>query len=200
MGAVYLARHTGDFSHSVAIKMIRRGMDSDLVVRRFRHERQMLASLNHPHIARLFDGGTTAEGLPYFVMEYIDGAPIDRYADDRRLNVADRMRLCLAVFDAVQHAHDRQIIHRDLKPGQRAGDRRRPDQAARFRHREVAGLRHRRRFDDDLAGAADDAGVRQPRADSRRHDHARHRRLRARPVDVRTADRASAVSVRPAHA
>jgi serine/threonine-protein kinase len=117
MGAVYLAHHTGDFSHSVAIKMIRRGMDSDVVVRRFRHERQMLASLNHPHIARLFDGGTTAEGLPYFVMEYIAGAPIDRYADDRRMNVADRMRLCLDVFDAVQHAHDRQIIHRDLKPG-----------------------------------------------------------------------------------
>jgi serine/threonine protein kinase/tetratricopeptide (TPR) repeat protein/TolB-like protein len=117
MGAVYLAHHTGDFSHSVAIKMIRRGMDSELVVRRFRHERQMLASLNHPHIARLFDGGTTSAGLPYFVMEYIDGAPIDRYADSRRLNVADRMRLCLAVFDAVQHAHDRQIIHRDLKPG-----------------------------------------------------------------------------------
>ena len=117
MGAVYLARHTGDFSHSVAIKMIRRGMDSDLVVRRFRHERQMLASLNHPHIARLFDGGTTAEGLPYFVMGYVGGTPIDRYADDRRLNVSDRMRLCLDVFDAVQHAHDRQIIHRDLKPG-----------------------------------------------------------------------------------
>ena len=117
MGAVYLGHHTGDFSHSVAIKMIRRGMDSELVVRRFRHERQMLASLNHPHIARLFDGGTTAEGLPYFVMEYIAGAPIDRYADERRLNVGDRMRLCLAVFDAVQHAHDRQIIHRDLKPG-----------------------------------------------------------------------------------
>ena len=76
----------------------------------------MLASLNHPHIARLFDGGTTAEGLPYFVMEYVAGAPIDRYADDRRLNVSDRMRLCLDVFDAVQHAHDRQIIHRDLKP------------------------------------------------------------------------------------
>ncbi len=117
MGAVYLARHTGDFSHSVAIKMIRRGMDSDLVVRRFRHERQMLASLNHPHIARLFDGGTTAEGLPYFVMEYVAGEPIDRYADDRRLNVSDRMRLCLDVFDAVEHAHDHQIIHRDLKPG-----------------------------------------------------------------------------------
>ena len=116
MGAVYLARHTGDFAHSVAIKMIRRGMDTDLVVRRFRHERQILAALNHPNIARLFDGGTTDAGLPYFVMEYVDGTPIDRYADDRRLNVSDRLRLCLEVFDAVQHAHDRQIIHRDLKP------------------------------------------------------------------------------------
>jgi serine/threonine protein kinase/tetratricopeptide (TPR) repeat protein/TolB-like protein len=117
MGAVYLARHTGDFAHSVAIKTIRRGMDSELVVRRFHHERQMLATLDHPHIARLFDGGTTREGLPYFVMEYVAGVPIDRYADERRLNVAERMKLCLAVFDAVQHAHDRQIIHRDLKPG-----------------------------------------------------------------------------------
>ncbi len=86
MGAVYLARRTDEFEHSVAIKMIRRGMDSDLVVRRFRHERQILASLNHPHIARLFDGGTTPEGLPYFVMEYVAGTPIDRYADDHRLN------------------------------------------------------------------------------------------------------------------
>src|ERR1051325_8304194 len=79
MGAVYLARRTDDFEHSVAIKMIRRGMDSELVVRRFRHERQILASLNHPHIARLFDGGTAPEGLPYFVMEYVAGTPIDRY-------------------------------------------------------------------------------------------------------------------------
>ena len=117
MGAVYLAHHTGDFAHSVAIKMIRRGMDSELVIKRFRHERQMLAALDHPHIARLFDGGTTADGLPYFVMEYVTGAPIDHYADQHRLNVADRMRLCLDVFAAVQHAHDRHIVHRDLKPG-----------------------------------------------------------------------------------
>jgi eukaryotic-like serine/threonine-protein kinase len=117
MGAVYLGHHTGDFAHSVAIKMIRRGMDSELVVKRFRNERQMLAALDHPNIARLFDGGTTADGLPYFVMEYVTGAPIDQYADQQRLSIADRMRLCLDVFAAVQHAHDRQIVHRDLKPG-----------------------------------------------------------------------------------
>ncbi len=117
MGAVYLAHHTGGFAHSVAIKMIRRGMDSELVIKRFRHERQMLAALDHPNIARLFDGGTTADGLPYFVMEYVTGAPIDQFADDNRLTIAERMRLCLDVFAAVQHAHDRQIVHRDLKPG-----------------------------------------------------------------------------------
>jgi len=118
MGAVYLARRVDhEFEHSVALKMIRRGMDSELVIRRFRHERQILASLNHPHIARLFDGGTTPEGLPYFVMEYVDGTPIDRYADAHRLSTPDRLRLCLGVFDAVQHAHEQHIVHRDLKPG-----------------------------------------------------------------------------------
>jgi serine/threonine protein kinase/tetratricopeptide (TPR) repeat protein/TolB-like protein len=116
MGAVYLARRTDDFEHSVAIKMIRRGMDSELVVRRFRHERQILASLNHPHIARLFDGGSAPEGLPYFVMEYVAGTPIDRYADDHRLTTSERLRLILPVLDAVQHAHDHRIVHRDLKP------------------------------------------------------------------------------------
>ena len=116
MGAVYLGRRTGDFEHSAAIKMIRRGMDSDLVVRRFRHERQILASLNHPHIARLLDGGTTPAGLPYFVMEYVAGTPIDRHADAHRLTTAERLRLCLPVLDAVGHAHDHHIVHRDLKP------------------------------------------------------------------------------------
>jgi serine/threonine protein kinase/tetratricopeptide (TPR) repeat protein/TolB-like protein len=117
MGTVYLAsRADHEFEQRVAIKMIRRGMDSDLVVRRFRHERQILASLDHPHIARLFDGGTTPDGLPYFVMEYVDGVPIDRYADEHRLTTPDRLRLCLAVLDAVQHAHEHHVIHRDLKP------------------------------------------------------------------------------------
>lgn len=118
MGAVYLGRRVdNEFEHRVALKMIRRGMDTDMVVRRFRHERQILASLSHPHIARLFDGGTTPEGLPYFVMEYVDGTPIDAYADAHQLGIADRLRLCLGVFDAVQHAHDQNIVHRDLKPG-----------------------------------------------------------------------------------
>ena len=117
MGAVYLARRADEaFQRRVAIKMIRRGMDSDVVIRRFHHERQILASLDHPHIARLFDGGTTPQGLPYFVMEYVEGTPIDRYADAQRLNTKQRVELCLKVLDAVQHAHDHHIVHRDLKP------------------------------------------------------------------------------------
>lgn len=117
MGTVYLGRRSDrEFEHSVAIKMIRPGMDSELVVRRFRHERQILASLDHPNIARLLDGGTTPEGLPYFIMEYVDGQPLDRDADARRLSTLERLRLCLTVCDAVAHAHARQIVHRDLKP------------------------------------------------------------------------------------
>ncbi|HEV3062801.1 MAG TPA: tetratricopeptide repeat protein [Vicinamibacterales bacterium] len=117
MGSVYLARRIDlEFDRQVAIKMIRRGMDSELVIRRFRHERQILASLDHPHIASLFDGGTTPDGLPYFVMEYVAGIPIDRYADEHRLTIAARLQLCLGVLDAVQHAHDRHVVHRDLKP------------------------------------------------------------------------------------
>jgi len=118
MGTVYLARRADrEYERLVAIKMIRGGMDSALVVRRFRHERQILATLDHPHIAALFDGGTTPDGLPYFVMEYVAGTPIDRYADEHRLNTAERIRLCLGVIDAVQHAHDHHVVHRDLKPG-----------------------------------------------------------------------------------
>jgi serine/threonine protein kinase/tetratricopeptide (TPR) repeat protein len=117
MGAVYLARRIDQaFERHVAIKMIRRGMDSDLVIRRFRHERQILASLEHPNIAALFDGGTTQDGLPYFVMEHVSGTRIDRYADERRLSTIDRIKLCLPILDAVQHAHDRHVVHRDIKP------------------------------------------------------------------------------------
>ena len=118
MGSVYLARRIDlEFERQVAVKMIRRGMDSDLLVRRFRHERQILASLDHPHIARLFDGGTSDDGLPYFVMEFVEGLPIDRFADAHRLTTPDRLRLFLRVVDAVQHAHDHHVVHRDLKPG-----------------------------------------------------------------------------------
>lgn len=117
MGAVYLAeRADGEFRQKVAVKLIKRGMDTDLVLRRFRHERQILADLNHPNIARLLDGGTTSEGLPYFVMEYIDGQSILKYCDERKLSIKERLRLFLQICSAVKFAHQKTIIHRDIKP------------------------------------------------------------------------------------
>src|SRR5215475_5655305 len=118
MGAVYLAaRADKEYRQRAAIKLVKRGMDTDFVIRRFRNERQILAALNHPNIARLLDGGTTTDGLPYFVMEYIDGLPIHRYCDTRRLNVVERLRLFRLVCAAVAYAHEQQVIHRDIKPG-----------------------------------------------------------------------------------
>jgi eukaryotic-like serine/threonine-protein kinase len=117
MGAVYLAeRDDGAFAQRVAIKLIKRGMDTDQVLARFRSERQILASLDHPNIARLLDGGTTDGGLPYFAMEYIDGQPIDAFAAARHLGVEDRLRLFLQVCDAVSYAHGQGVVHRDIKP------------------------------------------------------------------------------------
>jgi len=118
MGAVYLAvRADNQFRQRAAIKLVKRGMDTDFVIRRFRNERQILAALNHPNIARLLDGGATDDGLPYFVMEYIEGMPIHRYCDTRRLTVAERLKLFRQVCAAAHYAHENQVIHRDIKPG-----------------------------------------------------------------------------------
>ncbi len=118
MGAVYLASRADNvFFKRVAIKLIKRGMDTDFIVRRFRNERQILANLDHPNIAHLFDGGSTEDGLPYFVMEYIEGEPINRYCDKRKLSISDRLKLFQQVCSAVQYAHLNQIVHRDIKPG-----------------------------------------------------------------------------------
>jgi serine/threonine protein kinase/Flp pilus assembly protein TadD len=117
MGAVYLAeRADSEFRRQVAIKLIKRGMDTDFILRRFRNERQILASLDHPYIARLLDGGTTEEGLPYFVMEYIEGLPLYRFSDERKLTIPQRLRLFRQVCDAVHYAHKHLVIHRDIKP------------------------------------------------------------------------------------
>src|SRR5690349_11167691 len=117
MGAVYLAERADEvFRQQVAIKLIKRGMDTDLVLSRFRAERQILASLDHPNIARLLDGGTTEDGLPYFAMEYIEGQPIDAFADEHRLSIAERLGLFLQVCAAVSYAHQHLIVHRDIKP------------------------------------------------------------------------------------
>jgi eukaryotic-like serine/threonine-protein kinase len=112
MGTVLLAvRSEGEFAQRVAIKLVRGG---EALVQRFRQERQILAALEHPNIARLFDGGTTADGLPYLVMEYVEGTPIDEYA--AALSVPEKLRLFLQLCDAVQYAHRSLIIHRDIKP------------------------------------------------------------------------------------
>ncbi len=117
MGAVYRGeRLAGDFEHEVAIKIIRPGVLSDQLVERFRHERQILARLNHPHIARLFDGGDSPDGGPYFVMEFVDGQPITDWAEARNLNSNQCLDLFLDVCSAVRHAHQNLIIHRDITP------------------------------------------------------------------------------------
>ena len=118
MGAVYLAvRADNVFQKRVAIKIVKRGMDTDFILRRFRRERQILATLNHPNVAALLDGGSTSDGLPYFVMEYVEGQPINRFCDERKLSVNERLKLVQQVCAAVAYAHQKQIIHRDLKPG-----------------------------------------------------------------------------------
>jgi WD40 repeat protein/serine/threonine protein kinase len=117
MGAVYKAVRDDDaYKTEVAIKLIKRGMDTDYILRRFRNERQILANLNHPNIARLLDGGTTEDGLPYFVMEYIDGQPIDEYCDEKKLTISERLTMFRTVCAALQYAHQNLVIHRDLKP------------------------------------------------------------------------------------
>lgn len=117
MSRVYLAeRDDEQFHRRVAIKLIDRGPDALEIVRRFRTERQILANFEHPHIARLFDGGETADRRPYFVLEHIDGVAIDLYCRHQRLSLHERLELFLAVASAVSYAHQNLIVHRDLKP------------------------------------------------------------------------------------
>ncbi|MCC7131954.1 MAG: serine/threonine protein kinase [Gemmatimonadales bacterium] len=117
MGDVFLAtRVVEDIEQRVALKLIRRGMDTDEVLGRFRLERRILASLHHPNIASLLDAAATDDGRPYFVMEFVEGLPLTEYCDLHRLGVAERLGLFLTICDAVQHAHQNLVVHRDLKP------------------------------------------------------------------------------------
>jgi serine/threonine protein kinase len=116
MGTVYLAEQREPIRRSVALKVIKLGMDTGQVLARFANERQALAMMDHPNIARIFDAGATPKGRPYFVMEYIEGVPITQYCDRNRFAIGQRLELFLAVCRAVQHAHQKGVIHRDLKP------------------------------------------------------------------------------------
>src|SRR5262245_15305909 len=117
-GTVFLAvRDDQVFHKQAAVKLVKRGMETAQVLKHFRRERQILARLDHPYIARLLDGGSTEDGAPYFVMEYVDGTPITEYCARQGLHVADRLRLFLGVWSAVQLAHQNLVVHRDLKPG-----------------------------------------------------------------------------------
>ena len=116
MGAVYLAERVDDFSREVALKLMRPGLNSSEALARFRVERQILASLQHPNIARLLDGGMTDKGLPYLVMELVDGTPITTFCDANRYPISERLRIFRTVCAAVQFAHRNLVVHRDLKP------------------------------------------------------------------------------------
>jgi tetratricopeptide (TPR) repeat protein len=123
MGNVYRAERLDPYRQDVAVKVIRPGLVSAEVLRRFRNERQVLAALNHPHIARLLDGGTTDDGLPFLVMEYVDGERLDHHCARLGLTTRDRLRLFGQVCAAVQYAHQHTVVHRDLKPGNILVDR-----------------------------------------------------------------------------
>src|SRR5215831_1257629 len=116
MGQVWLAEQTEPIRRQVALKLIRAGMYDSATVQRFKSERQSLAIMHHPTIAKVFDAGTTSAGQPYLVMEYVDGAPITAYCDSRKMAIRDRLQLFLRVCEGVQHAHQKAVIHRDLKP------------------------------------------------------------------------------------
>jgi len=116
MGTVWMAQQTEPVKRLVAVKLIKPGMDSKQVIARFEAERQALALMDHPNIARVLDGGTTGAGRPYFVMDLVKGVPITRYCDQHRLTPRQRLDLFIPVCQAIQHAHQKGIIHRDLKP------------------------------------------------------------------------------------
>ena len=116
MGVVYMAEQEKPIRRRVALKIIRPGMDSDQVIARFEAERQALALMDHPHIAKVFDAGTTDTGRHYFVMELVNGIPITEYCDQNQLTLASAWSCSSAVCQAVQHAHQKGIIHRDIKP------------------------------------------------------------------------------------
>src|SRR5918999_5072116 len=116
MGSVYKAEQRAPIRRTVALKLVKLGMDTREVIARFESERQALALMNHPNVAKVLDAGATETGRPYFVMEHVQGEPITTFADRQKLTLRQRLDLFTQACDAVQHAHQKAIIHRDLKP------------------------------------------------------------------------------------
>jgi non-specific serine/threonine protein kinase/serine/threonine-protein kinase len=116
MGEVWLAEQKEAVRRRVALKLVKAGMNTREVIGRFESERQALALMDHPAIAKVFDAGSTAQGAPYFVMEYVAGVPITAYCDNHRLSTRERLELFVHVCEGVQHAHQKAVIHRDVKP------------------------------------------------------------------------------------
>ena len=196
MGAVYRAVRADDqYEKQVAIKVVRRSFDPELVVR-FRAERQILAGLDHPGIARLLDGGTTADGLPYLVMDYVEGEPLTNFAEAEGSPVRERLQLFREVCAAVHYAHQKLVVHRDLKPSNilvtSEGSPRLLDFGiAKLLSPEPSELRTHRH-----PAAADDPGVREPRAGARPRHHHRHRRVLPGRAALRAPHRPEALPLR----
>ena len=187
MGVVYMAEQQKPVRRRVALKIIKPGMDSRQVIARFEAERQALAMMDHPNIARVLDAGCTDSGRPYFVMELVQGIPITQYCDDKQLTPDERLELFVQVCQAVQHAHQKGIIHRDLKPSNvLVADLRRQagPQDHRLRRRQGAAPAVDR--EDDVHAVRRDrrhAGIHEPRAgrDGRAgHRHAQRHLLAGR--------------------
>src|SRR5205814_2005099 len=117
MGTVYKAEQRDPILRTVAVKVIKLGMDTKEVIARFDSERQALARMDHPNIARVIDAGATQAGRPYFVMDYVPGVPITKFCDENKLSIRDRLEVFSQVCNAIAHAHTKAILHRDVKPG-----------------------------------------------------------------------------------
>ena len=182
MGEVWLAerRQTqseGDFVQQVALKLLKRGMDSEALVRRFVQERRILAELNHPHIARFIDGGISADGRLYYAMEFVEGVSMLQYARQNKLGVRDCVQLMAEVCDAVAHAQAHLVVHRDLKPSNILVDKNAQPRVLDFG---IATAGQFRPASNRDRNARDDADLRRARTNSGRADQHRHRCVRAR--------------------